>query len=383
MNTVFEKKDTAQVGQPKPKRNVNLDITRSLAVFLVMTVHFLLNTEFYGFVAEGKRYFLLIVIRTFSIICVALFMLLTGYLMNKKTLCASYYKGIIRILVIYLIACAASTAYKCTLGIQEFDLYTFITNITNFSAARYSWYVEMYIGLFLLIPFLNLIYNGLDTKRKKNVLLATFFIITCLPTILNIFRFDSIEWFLHPSADRAYVNLVPNWWANIYPITLYFVGCYLKEYPIRINKWLNMSLIFICTAAFSVFNFYRNYGQIFVTEIYTEYQSFEVLVLSVLVFVLILGLDTTKMSNKISAVFKYISNISFSMYLLSEIPDYFIYRQVNMVARGLDRAKFIIIAVPLVFICSVILGSITELVYRGIMKIFSTVKGIKVCSSKK
>ena len=35
-----------------------------------------------------------------------------------------------------------------------------IIYIFNFTACPNAWYLEMYIGLFLLIPFLNIIYNN-------------------------------------------------------------------------------------------------------------------------------------------------------------------------------------------------------------------------------
>ena len=34
-------------------------------------------------------------------------------------------------------------------------------------------------------------------------------------------------------------NLIPDWWINIYPLTYYFIGCYLKEYQIKMKKHNN------------------------------------------------------------------------------------------------------------------------------------------------
>ena len=41
-------------------------------------------------------------------------------------------------------------------------------NIVNFQ--QYSWYVNMYIGLFILIPFLNTIWQNLKTEKQKKYL---------------------------------------------------------------------------------------------------------------------------------------------------------------------------------------------------------------------
>ena len=45
----------------------------------------------------------------------------------------------------------------------------------NYEVIPYGWYIEMYICLFLLIPFLNLIYKCLDTQRKKTNIDCYFF----------------------------------------------------------------------------------------------------------------------------------------------------------------------------------------------------------------
>lgn len=73
------------------KRNINLDIIRSIAVFSVLSVHFFLNNGFYTEIIKGKRMFVMFTMRTAFMICVPLFAILTGYLMNKKILSKTYY----------------------------------------------------------------------------------------------------------------------------------------------------------------------------------------------------------------------------------------------------------------------------------------------------
>lgn len=41
------------------KRNINLDIIRSIAVFSVLSVHFFLNNGFYTEIIKGKRMFVM------------------------------------------------------------------------------------------------------------------------------------------------------------------------------------------------------------------------------------------------------------------------------------------------------------------------------------
>ena len=104
-------------------------------------------------------------------ISVPLFLLLTGYLMRKKELSKKYYSGIKKTLSIYILASLACLIYKVLFLNMNYSLFGIIKDILGFSLAKYSWYIEMYIGLFLLIPFLNLIYNNLKTKKEKQTLI--------------------------------------------------------------------------------------------------------------------------------------------------------------------------------------------------------------------
>lgn len=75
------------------KRNLNLDLIRSIAVFSVLSVHFFLNNGFYEYPVDGGRMYMMVAMRTFFMICVPLFLILTGYLMNKKKLSIEYFSG--------------------------------------------------------------------------------------------------------------------------------------------------------------------------------------------------------------------------------------------------------------------------------------------------
>ena len=76
------------------ERNINLDLIRTVAVISVISVHFFLNSGFYSLPLLGKTMYISTVFRTLFMICVPLFLLLTGYLMNKKELSKKYYGGI-------------------------------------------------------------------------------------------------------------------------------------------------------------------------------------------------------------------------------------------------------------------------------------------------
>ena len=66
------------------KRDYSLDLVRIFAVVMVVSNHFFLLNGFYYEIVQGKRMYALNLMRTFSLTCVPLFLVLTGYLMCQK-----------------------------------------------------------------------------------------------------------------------------------------------------------------------------------------------------------------------------------------------------------------------------------------------------------
>ena len=68
----------------KSSRIAGIDIIKALAAFFVVSVHFLLNTNFYEMRLNGKGMIILTAVRHLLLICVPLFLLATGYLNRNK-----------------------------------------------------------------------------------------------------------------------------------------------------------------------------------------------------------------------------------------------------------------------------------------------------------
>lgn len=72
----------------------------------------------------------------------------------QKELTCTYYRGIIKTVIIYLLACILGLLYRVIVEHEGLSLSNAISEILCFSAVEYAWYIEMYIGLFVMIPFL-------------------------------------------------------------------------------------------------------------------------------------------------------------------------------------------------------------------------------------
>ena len=83
------------------KRNIQIDIIKTLAVFLVILVHFYLKNGFYDLDYNSKIMKISLLLRNFGMVCVPLFIMTTGYLLRDKEYSKKYFKGILKV---YLIA---------------------------------------------------------------------------------------------------------------------------------------------------------------------------------------------------------------------------------------------------------------------------------------
>lgn len=302
-------------------RNPAMDILRIVAVLCVISIHFFYHTGYYSTTADNVPMYFATVLRTLFSVCVPLFMILSGFLLCNKTLKKGYYSGIRKTIIVYILVAIACIIYKSCNGSYTLTPLTFFTGIFDFSGANYSWYIEMYIGLFLIIPFLNIIYKNLDSRKQKNILLITLIAITILPSLFNAFKFDSYEWWANPAADTDTQKLMPSWWVGIYPITYYFTGCYIREYGTKIKNVFLIIALVIAIFGFGTFNFYRCYGSTFTTANYVYWYGIEPYVMSVLIFLIISKLKLENINVKAKFVLWKISDLVLGTYLVSFIFD--------------------------------------------------------------
>ncbi|AHF11572.1 hypothetical protein BARVI_00440 [Barnesiella viscericola DSM 18177] len=219
-------------------RIIGLDLIRSCAILFVIAGHFWLNTPFKNTIFEEESMFVQSIFRMFFAMGVPLFLLLTGYLNTNKTVSKRYYKGCIRVLVAYLFFSIITILFRKYYLHQELSWLKWILKIFDFSAIPYAWYIEMWIGLFLLTPFLDMMYKAIPTRRQKQILILTLYVMTALPDLFN----------------RYGLHLVPGFWASCFPLTLFFVGSYIHEYKPRVESWKLWFVILLMCSINPVFN---------------------------------------------------------------------------------------------------------------------------------
>lgn len=340
------------------KRNPALDIIRIIALTGVIAVHFFLNTEFYYFIVAGKRLFLMTVLRNALMVCVPLFLILSGYLMNKKSLSKKYYYGLEKTISIYLSISIITILYRSIILKESYSFGGVIFQILGFSAAPYSWYIEMYIGLYLLIPFLNVLYNGLEGQRQKQVLILTLLFLTSLPNIVNTQQ-----------------DILPNWWSIIYPLTYYFLGCYLNEFPWKCSNRLNACVFFTMVVLFGSFNFVMSHDRLYFDGPWQDWGSLPIVIMTICVFSFVLNLNLQKLSTTIRNCLAEISDLCLGVYLISYIFDSCYYKILNTRVTEVPlRLNYFPLMVIAVLISSLVGSWIVNRIYISIKLILARIR---------
>ncbi len=339
------------------KRSAAADIIRCLAFFFVVSVHFFLKNGFYQEPVQGKRMFILTLMRSLFIICVPLFLTLSGYLLRKKEPSKKYYTRITKILMTYGLSSLACIAYAMVFLHEKYTVKNVITKLLNFNGAPYAWYIEMYLGLFLIIPFLNILYNHIRSQKWKIGLILTSVFLTSLPSVVNVYNFGSISWWALPSSLNETYKLIPSWWTGMYPITYYFIGCYLSEYGLAIKKRWNFLLIVLCTLVSGVYAYWRSYKAHFIWGSWCGYESLFNVILTTLVFTFLINIDYAHFPERLSRFIQKVSALCLGGYLVSWIFDSVFYPiLIKNVPSVPHRLEYYIVIVPLVFTLSLALS---------------------------
>lgn len=318
-------------------RNPALDVIRCVALICVISVHFFLHTEFYDVTVAGWAMLAMVLLRNSFMVCVPLFLMLTGYLVRSRDTSVRYYIKLLRVLFVYAAASFFCAGYKVFFRNSDLNLTGIVAGIFDFTAAPYSWYIEMYIGLFLLTPFLNVLYDGLETKGRKLALLLTFLILTAGPSVFNAYPLYESRWWLAPRQYTGYMLLVPDWWTQLYPVTYFFLGRYLREYPLKWKTGKQFALTVSVFGLCGVYNFYRSFGGTFVEGPWQSYGSILIIAQTVLVFSLLAGVRYDKMPGAMAKLISKISELSLGAYRCSWVFDQMIYPRLN--ATGLTLCQ--------------------------------------------
>ena len=330
-------------GSPS-QRICGLDLIRVCAIFFVIAGHFFsLNTNFRYVPFAGYSMFVQSIMMTIFSLDVPLFIMLTGYLNINKTPTKKYYKNMIRVLVAYVIFSIATIAFrKFYLG-ENLSMVQWTRMILNYSAIPYAWYIEMWIGLALLTPFLNYLWKAIPSLKEKLLLIVSLFIITSLPDLCN----------------RYGMYIFPAYFAQAcYPLMFYFFGTFIREYQPTIKSLYGVIIILAITLITPLFNIIIYRGTHDIVEVCGGPGGVFYPWIAVVIFLMLYRRDI-----QVKPIKKWITHcsmVSLEMYLCCYIFDqlYYPWFKEHFFETQSQFLPYFFVIVPLVFLSSYIVASL-------------------------
>lgn len=325
------------------------DLIRCVGLLCVVGVHSFLNNGFYYEEQVGLQMLLPNSFRWLFFCCNAIFLTLTGYLRGTKPVGKGFYRGLIPVLVGYAVICVLTFPIRHFVLGEVNTLEVWISKFFGF--ANYAWYLEMYIGLILFSPVLNLAMERFS--RPKQLL-----------------GFAGIMVFLSALPSATPLTVVPDYWTALYPMTLYVIGGVIRRLQPKLSPWLALggaALVALGLGLTSLLTtdagFYDGFGQ--------GYGGFWVTLLTTLLF---LGLYRVQLGETVSRVLAWAAPGCMEGYIISRLFDVWVYaKHPNLHDPALYGISFVTLTVP-IFLASLLLGkAVHEL----------TARLIRLCTPKK
>lgn len=334
------------------QREFGLDLTRAVAAALVLTVHFFMHSGFYDYPLQGVEMALASMVRMACMTCVPMFMMLTGWLCVDRRWSPGYYRKLLPILLTYVLAgCLCMLFNVAGRGVEIIPLGAF-RRLLDYTAVPYGWYVEMYIGLFLLSPFLNAAWRGMG-DRERRALVITMLLLTAVPTLVNA------KW-----------QILPDWWVQLYPLTYYFLGAWLREHPIRARGWALLLGWLGLAAAAGGAAFAARHGEFFIYSEWNNWGSLLVAGEAVCLFSLLVRCGDTGVPEPVRWCVGKLSQLSLPIYLLSYITDELFYPYLTAAIPDMPgRIPWLPLMVLAGLICAGVMAQAVDWAVKALMRI--------------
>lgn len=215
-------------------RKSNLDLLKVVATIMILILHYL-NGSIGGALKETtdatSNYYIIRYVESFCIVAVNCFVLITGYFMiNKKMIRINKAINLILISLFY------SIIFYLTSVLLKINIFKFDDLLTSLMVMyNPKWFIVAYIGLFLLIPYLNKIILGMNNYQYRKFLILLIIILSIIPTMFPKVCYN----------DNGYGILSF--------ILIYFIGGYLKlYYQPQKSKVYYLAIYILCAILTSI-----------------------------------------------------------------------------------------------------------------------------------
>lgn len=285
------------------KRDTNIELLRIICIVMIIALHYIQHGGNFEYELQNTTgYHILTVIKIFFLVSVNCFFLITGYYyaktkFNTKKILLLWGKTILYSVLIYIVCLIFD--YQHIGGPTEF-IQSFFPILT----ASY-WFLTIYIALYFVIPFLNMILNQISKKQLQFILL--FFIIShgVLSFIFTDYKNNMISHF----------SLA---------IMMYLLGAYIKQYIPKRKKNFYLPM-YITTCLISILGYqiitkiHQNIDFIIINNLWEnwfDFTTFLNILSSLFLFLFFLNISINK--ERINKIIMNVAPSVVSIYMIHE-----------------------------------------------------------------
>jgi hypothetical protein len=201
------------------KRNSNYELLRITSMFMIVIYHIIVHSSILANTA-GMIHYILTFIEAILIVHVNSFVLVTGYYQCKSNFKFKKLVALNNQVWFYRVAICVALILFNVITLSRVDI---IRNFMPIDLGFY-WFIDIYMLLYCISPFLNILINKMDQKTFRKLLVACFIIICLIPSVTR---------------QQAVSNNSGYSLANF--IFLYFIGAYFRIYKIEIWEFLKIN----------------------------------------------------------------------------------------------------------------------------------------------
>lgn len=319
------------------KREPGIDLFRCMGLLFVTGLHAFLYNGFYYEIQTGPQMWAANTFRWLFSGCNGMFMLLTGYLKSSKPFDKRYYRGLLTVLAGYGLTCAISYPVRYLLLGERDGLLTWLDRFFTFEG--YAWYIEMYIGLILLSPVINLALDHFDQPKQLYLLAGTMVLLTALPTLTPL-------------------HLLPDYWTDLYPITYYVLGAVIRRLDLHLPCRIGLCGAAVTAGLMGMLSSITSSGQTFLDGFIQGGNGG--CLTTVMVTLLFLGTYRIPVTPKLQRMLAWASGGVFEGYLLSRLLDVWVYDLVPFWHSPEHYGRiFVCVTIP-VFLFSAVWGRLVH-----------------------
>lgn len=274
----------------KTERQSNIELLRVIAILGVVILHYngiggALDST------SGINHIICLTFESLFICSVDLFMLISGYFScnSKKTIAQKPIKLLLQVIVFsgawYLISCIKDGSFSISLFLR--------------SLVPANYFVILYVVVYLLSPYLNKIYEYMNSKLV--VLLIVLF--SVYPTLVDVFNIVTKSNWMGLSSIGLEGNQSGYTIVNF--VLMYFIGMFIRKEADKFARIKNVLLVLILCIDIAVLVVVSYYSSLLhlPADLSRTYCNPLVILESIIAFILFsrLNIGSIKWINKLSA----------------------------------------------------------------------------------